>query len=113
MSAFDPKRTLTALEVNSRVRIVGVGVEKLLVNLVVADRLLAFWRHQPVDKRLSILLLHVRMLVGVHQYDAVLVEHAFVALDHDLQIALVLSMTPRCRARGSGSPAASFRLPRS
>src|SRR4029453_9564578 len=34
------------------------------------------------------------MLVWVHQSNAVLVEHAFVALDHDLQIALVLERDP-------------------
>jgi len=58
----------------------GVWKEHLLaINLVVGDCSLSLWRHQPVDKRLSKLCRHVWMLVGVHQNDAVLIEHAPVA----------------------------------
>src|SRR5262245_44047726 len=35
------------------------------------------------------------MLVRVHQNDGVLVEHAFVALNHNFQITLVLEINPR------------------
>ena len=50
---------LRGLIVNSRVWIFGVWIkQRLAINLVVANRLLAFWRHQPIDKRLSKLLLH-------------------------------------------------------
>ena len=66
----------------------------LAVDLVAGDVLLAFRRNQIIDELLAEFLLDVRMLVRIHQHDAVLVEHALVAFDHDLQFALVLEMNP-------------------
>ena len=44
-------------------------------------------RDQPVDEFLAQLLLHVRVLGRIDQHDAVLVEQALVALDHDVEVA--------------------------
>ena len=55
--------------------------EKLLtVDLVIADRLLALGREQPVDKRLTSLHLDVRVFFLIHQHDAILVEQPLVSL---------------------------------
>src|SRR3974390_275582 len=63
------------------------------------DRLWAFRQTQPVDELLAQLLLHLRMLGGIDHYDAVLIEHALVALDQDFQFPLVCKVGP-CGAVG-------------
>src|SRR5262249_55791778 len=79
----------------SRPWIVSVRIEQLrAVDLVVGDVPLSFRRHQIIDELLPELLFHVRMLIRVYQHDAVLVEHALVTFDQDLQIVLVLEMNP-------------------
>src|SRR5215467_1719076 len=79
----------------SRPRHIGIGEEQLLpVDLVVRDRLLAFGRDEPVDEGLAERLLDVRMLFGIDQHDAVLVEQALVAGDEDVEIAAVLERKP-------------------
>ena len=62
----------------------------LAVNLVVRDCLLALVRNEPVDELLAKLLLHMRMLGRVHQYDAVLVEQQLIALHCDDEVGFVL-----------------------
>src|SRR5262245_37190320 len=62
----------------------------LAVNLVVRDCLLALVRNEPIDELLAKLLLHMRMLGRVHQYDAVLVEQQLIALHCDDEVGLVL-----------------------
>src|SRR5262249_13495843 len=62
----------------------------LAVNLVVRDCLLALVRNEPVDELLAKLLLHMRMLGRVHQYDAVLVEQPLIALHCDDEVGFVL-----------------------
>src|SRR5262249_43077238 len=89
MCAFDPKRTLVRRGCRgigrlSRVGIVCVRKKQLLaVDLVAGDGLLALRRPQRVDELLSEVFLHIRILVRVHQNDAVLIEQAFVALNHN------------------------------
>src|SRR4030095_2438130 len=64
----------------SCVRLARVGEEQLLAaDLVTRNRRRALRRYEPVDERLAQALLHVRMLVGIHQHDAVLVEEPLVA----------------------------------
>src|SRR5215510_3106280 len=54
---------------------IGIGEEQLLpVDPVIRDRLLALGRDEPVDEGLAEHLLYVRMLFGIDQNDAVLVE---------------------------------------
>src|SRR3954447_11290358 len=66
----------------------GVRKEELLaVDLVARDGGLAVRRDQPIDESLPILGLHLRMLRGIHQHDAVLIEQPPVALDGDDEIA--------------------------
>src|SRR6185295_16261706 len=62
----------------------------LAADLVFGDCFLALGRDQPVDERLAHHLLHVRMLHGIHQHYAVLVEQVPIALDCDHQVAAVL-----------------------
>src|SRR5262245_30003648 len=86
---------ITASAVLSGVGIVCVGKKQLLaIDLVVRDGLLALRRHQPVDELLSEVFLYIRMLVRAHQNDAVLIEQAFFALNHNFQITLFLEMNP-------------------
>src|SRR5262245_44216389 len=64
----------------SRPRRIGIVEEQFLpVDLVIRDRLLAFGRDEPVDEGLAERLLDVRMLFGIDQNDAVLVEQELVA----------------------------------
>src|SRR5262249_60858407 len=77
----------------------------LAVNLVVRDCLLALVRNKPVDELLAKLLLHMRMLGRVHQYDAVLVEQPFIALHLDDEVGLVLKSDPRPAVRQQIGPA--------
>src|SRR5512134_1477107 len=61
--------------VRSHGSLAGVGKEQLLAaDLVVGDGLLPLRRHDPVDELLPEFLLHMGMLVGIHQDHAVLVE---------------------------------------
>src|SRR5262245_20884814 len=84
----------------SRPRHGGVGEEQLLaVDLVVGDRLLPFGRHQPVDEGLAQLRLYMRMLGGIDQNDAVLVEQAVVAFHHDGEVAAVPERQPSAAVR--------------
>src|SRR6266704_6366617 len=70
------------VEAASRPRRIGIGEEQFLpVDLVIRDRLLALGRDEPVDEGLAERLLYVRMLFGIDQHDAVLVEQALVAGD--------------------------------
>src|SRR5690348_1670590 len=79
----------------SRPRRIGIGEEQFLpVDLVVRDRLLALGREQPVDEGLAERLLYVRMLFGIDQHDAVLVEQALVAGDENVEIAAILERKP-------------------
>src|SRR5262249_54153617 len=79
----------------SRPRHIGIGEEQLLpVDLVIRNRLLALGRDEPVDEGLSERVLYVRMLFGIDQHDAVLVEQALVAGDEDVEIAAVLEREP-------------------
>src|SRR6266436_481967 len=81
-------------------RIVGIGIEQLLaVDLVIGDRLLSLRRNQPVDEGLGELLFDMRVLLGVHQYHAVLVEKPLVALDRDGEVAAVLEREPGAAIR--------------
>src|SRR5581483_10546673 len=89
----------------SRPRLVRVGEEQLLpADLVSRDDLLALGRDQPVDELLAEVLLHVRVLLRVHQHHAVLVEQALVALHDDLEIAAVLERDPRAAIRQDVGP---------
>src|SRR5262245_30553241 len=73
----------------------GIGEEQFLsVDLVIRDRLLALGRDEPVDEGLAERLLYVRMLFGIDQHDAVLVEQALVAGHEDIEIAAVLEREP-------------------
>src|SRR5215472_8856118 len=86
--------------VASRPRRIGVGEEQFLpVDLVVRDRLLTLGRDEPVDEGLAERLLHVRMLFGIDQHDAVLVEQALVAGDAQVEIAAVLERGRRAHRR--------------
>src|SRR5262245_42074499 len=79
----------------SRPRHIGIGEEQFLpVDLVIRDRLLALGRDEPVDEGLAERLLYVRMLFGIDQHDAVLVEQALVAGHEDVEIAAVLEREP-------------------
>src|SRR6516164_1270767 len=90
----------TAPVVLSRARIVALGPEHLLaLNLVVGDCLLALVRNQPVDELLTKLLLNMRMLGRIYQYDAVLVEQQFITLHRDDEVGLVLERNPRAAVR--------------
>src|SRR5215472_5870524 len=81
--------------VASRPRRIGIGEEQFLpVDLVIRDRLLTLGRDEPVDEGLAESLLDVRMLFGIDQHDAVLVEQALVAGDEDVEIAAVLEREP-------------------
>src|SRR6516162_6667266 len=81
----------TGWKSRSRARSLALWPEHLLaVNLVVRDCLLALVRNEPVDELLAKLLLHMRMLGRVHQYDAVLVEQPLIALHCDDEIGFVL-----------------------
>ena len=90
------KRTLTQQSRVSAAAHYAVGSlalwpEHLLaVNLVVRDCVLALVRNEPVDELLAKLLLHMRMLGRVHQYDAVLVEQPLIALHCDDEVGFVL-----------------------
>src|SRR3546814_1083329 len=48
----------------------------------------------PVDEGLAFLHLYMRVLLRVHEDDAVLVEQPFVALDEDFQVLPVLEVEP-------------------
>src|SRR5258708_36811726 len=81
-------------------RIVGIGIEQLLaVDLVIGDRLLSLRRNQPVDEGLAELLFDMRVLLGVHQYHAVLVEKPLLALARDGEAAAVLERHPGAATR--------------
>src|SRR6266496_2748905 len=80
----------------SRARIVGVRIEQLrAADLVIGNGSLAFRRDEPVDEGLAKLLFYVRMLFGIYQHHAVLIEQALVAGDEDVEIAAVLERQPR------------------
>src|SRR3974390_1311006 len=89
LSAKGQKRTSTVWI--SRVR----EKQLLAIDLVVADGFLTLRRTQPIDELLAVLLPHQRMLGGVYECDAILIEHALVPLDQHLQVAFVLKMGPR------------------
>src|SRR5262249_48486356 len=79
----------------SRPRHIGIGEEQFLpVDLVIRDRLLALGRDEPADEGLAERLLYVRMLFGIDQHDAVLVEQELVAGHEDVEIAAVLEREP-------------------
>src|SRR6185295_7415177 len=81
---------------SSRARLSCVGEEKLLTaDLVIRNRLLALRRNEPVDERLAELFLDVRVLGGIDEHYAVLVEQPPVAFDEDREIAAVLEREPR------------------
>src|SRR5215475_11627926 len=89
-STFLPLSLLRALIIMSRLleaaasrpRYIGIGEEQFLpVDLVIRDRLLALGRDEPVDEGLAERLLYMRMLFGIDQHHAVLVEQALVAGD--------------------------------
>src|SRR5450631_3639946 len=82
----------------TRASVLGLVVreEKLLaLDLVRGDSRLARGRDEPVDEFLPELLLHVRMLRGIHQHHAVLVEELRIALDEDHELAAILEGEPR------------------
>src|SRR5215467_4260543 len=86
---------MTATRQASCPRCIGIGEKQLLpVDLVIRDRLLPFGRNEPVDEGLAEVLLHIGMLFGIDQHDAVLVEQALVAGHQDLEIAAVLEREP-------------------
>src|SRR5512134_1504203 len=69
--------------------------ELLASDLVGGDRLLPFIGDDPVDECLSHVALDPEMLGRIHEDDAVLVEQAFVAFDHDRELAAILERQPR------------------
>src|SRR5262249_25476400 len=56
--------------------------------------LLPFGRNEPVDEGLAEVLLYIRMLFGIHQNHAVLIEEPIVAGHQDVEIAAVLERKP-------------------
>jgi hypothetical protein len=65
----------------ARISFARVGKKELrAIDLVFGDRFLPFGRNNPVDECLAHLLLDVRMLRGIDQYYAVLIEQALIAL---------------------------------
>src|SRR5262245_43874474 len=77
-----------------------IGNEELLaLDLVTRDSVLALSRNQPIDECLAQVLLHMRVLGGVHQYHVILVEQPRVALNDDIKFAAVLKGDP-CAAIG-------------
>src|SRR5215204_2974629 len=73
-----------------------VGEEELLaVDLEACNRGLPLRARDPVDERLSEVVLHIRVLGRVHQDDPILVQQALIALDYDGQVAPVLEGEPR------------------
>src|SRR5262249_14288572 len=75
----------------SRLGVAGIRMEQLLaVDLVAGDGALAGRRDQPIDELLAQLRLDVRVLLGIDQHDAVLVEQPLVALDDNDQVTFVL-----------------------
>src|SRR5262249_51622635 len=81
--------------VASRPPRIGIGGEQFLpVDLVIRDRPLPLRRSGPSDGGLAERLLYVRMLFGIDQRDAVLVEQALVAGHEDVEIATVLEREP-------------------
>src|SRR5690242_13513134 len=90
--------TIAAIDriVSAPLRRIGVREKQLLaVDLVAPDRHLPLGRNDPIDESLPRLALHMRVALGVHQHDAVLVEQAPVALDRDLEVPPVLEREPR------------------
>src|SRR5690625_2631750 len=73
--------------------------ELLAIHLVARDRLLALIRDQPVGEFLRHLDLDIRALIGADGDHAILVEELLIALDHDLEIALVAEIDPGCAVR--------------
>src|SRR6476659_3137478 len=79
----------------SCVRIVGIWIEELLAaDLKVGNRALPLRGYQPVNELLSKVRLHMRVLAGVYQHHAILIEKALVAFDEDGEIAVVLEGKP-------------------
>src|SRR5262249_53068845 len=97
------RRTLTRASVRpprSCASLVCIREEQLLAaDLVTGDRLLSFWRDEPIDERLPEVLLDVRVLCRVDEHHAVLIEQPLVTLDEDLEVAAVLEREP-CAAIG-------------
>src|SRR5262245_126711 len=94
---------MRTLPINLGVGITRVGEEQLIAfDPVGGDGVLAFRRYKPIDELLTEFVLHARMFGRVHQYDGILVEHAFVVFNENLQVTLVLEVYPSC-ARGHSS----------
>src|SRR5207245_10046188 len=80
---------------NSSVRVRRIGIEQLLAaDLVVGNRFLPYWRHEPVDELLTEILFHIRMFLRIHQHHAILVEQALVARDQNREVGTVLERQP-------------------
>src|SRR5438477_3300223 len=78
----------------SRIR-AGIREEQLLAaDFVRGDRFLSLPRDEPVDEPLSEIALDVRMLLGIHQHHAVLVEQTTIAFYDDSEIATVFERKP-------------------
>src|SRR5687767_8202395 len=89
------RRLPSTRSVSPRYLLAGIREEKLLsADLIGSDGGLSLGGDQPVDERLALRLLYVRMLRRVDQHHAVLVEQAPVALDHDPELAAVLEREP-------------------
>src|SRR6188508_3863612 len=89
------RRLPSTRSVSPRYLLAGIREEELLApDLISSDGGLSLGRDQPVDERLTQLLLHVRMLGRIDQHHAVLVEEAPVALHHDRELAAVLEREP-------------------
>src|SRR5215510_13924811 len=91
---------MRTLPINLGVGITRVGEEQLIAfDPVGGDGVLAFRRYKPIDELLTEFALHLRMFGRVHQYDGILVEHAFVVFNENLQVTFVLEVYP-CGAVG-------------
>jgi hypothetical protein len=71
--SFDPsdwRRDDQAQSTASDPRHTKIGHEELLALVVTRDRVLALSRSQPIDEGLTQVRLHMRVLLGVHQYQS-------------------------------------------
>src|SRR5258705_11702297 len=76
-------------------RHITIGEEELqALDLETRDSVLALSRNQPIDEGLAQVRLHLRVLGGVHQYHAILVEQPLVALNDDIKFPAVLTRYP-------------------
>src|SRR5471032_33041 len=84
----------------SRLGVAGVRIEQLLaVDLIAGDIALSFRGYQPINELLSPIPFDGRVLLRIHQHDAILVEKVLIALNDNHKIALVLECEPRSTIR--------------